>query len=139
MRYVIDASVVIAALVPEENSEAARAVMLEAKLAGVQAPGHLSLEVTNGLLMKHRRELIDSDYLHDALDRFTAYGVTLDTPRDRDQVLKRGLDLAERQGLTMYDAAYLELATRDGMILATFDKALRRAAVALGLDVAPPA
>lgn len=36
--------------------------------------------------------------------------------------------LGQRHGLTLYDAAYLELALRLGVPLATFDAALARAA-----------
>lgn len=40
--------------------------------------------------------------------------------------------LAQEYGLTVYDAAYLELAMRDGLPLATFDKALKSAANKVG-------
>jgi predicted nucleic acid-binding protein len=43
--------------------------------------------------------------------------------------------LAERHGLTLYDATYLELSLRRGLPLATFDAALRRAATATGADL----
>jgi predicted nucleic acid-binding protein len=46
--------------------------------------------------------------------------------------------LAERHRLTTYDAAYLELALRLALPLATLDEALRRAAVAERLPVLPP-
>jgi predicted nucleic acid-binding protein len=48
------------------------------------------------------------------------------------------LQLARRFALSVYDAAYLELATRRGLHLATKDTALRTAASALGLLWTPP-
>jgi predicted nucleic acid-binding protein len=42
--------------------------------------------------------------------------------------------LARQQGLTAYDAAYLELAVRRGAALATQDKELLRAAEACGIE-----
>ena len=45
------------------------------------------------------------------------------------------LRLAEEHQLTTYDAAYLELAERRGLALATLDEELRRAAEARGLDL----
>ena len=45
------------------------------------------------------------------------------------------LQLAERHRLTMYDAAYLELARRRGLPLASLDAELRRAAQAEGFAV----
>ena len=44
-------------------------------------------------------------------------------------------DMAEDLGLTIYDAAYLELALRRAMPLATLDKALARAAIAAGAEL----
>ena len=46
------------------------------------------------------------------------------------------LSLAQGQALSAYDAAYLDLAIHDGLPLATRDKALRRAARALGVPLA---
>jgi predicted nucleic acid-binding protein len=45
------------------------------------------------------------------------------------------LGLADRFGLTIYDAAYLEVARRQGLPLATGDHALRQAARALSIDI----
>ena len=47
--------------------------------------------------------------------------------------------LAGRRGLTVYDAAYLELAERRDLPLATLDAALARAAVSAGVQVLPSA
>ena len=43
--------------------------------------------------------------------------------------------LARRHGLTFYDAAYLELAMRERIALATLDQALARAAIAEGVPL----
>lgn len=45
------------------------------------------------------------------------------------------LELADRYGLTVYDAAYVELAGRRGLPLATLDEDMRRAGAALGLHL----
>ena len=45
------------------------------------------------------------------------------------------LALARRHGLTVYDAAYLELATRENLSLATLDGPLAAAARAEGVPV----
>jgi predicted nucleic acid-binding protein len=47
------------------------------------------------------------------------------------------LELADRHKLSTYDAAYLELAMRLGVKLATLDKDLRKAATAVGVKVIP--
>ena len=43
------------------------------------------------------------------------------------------LQLAERHGLSSYDASYLELAQRKALPLATLDDALRRTAITAGV------
>ena len=57
--------------------------------------------------------------------------VTLDRAPNEADVLS----LARRHQLTVYDAAYLELARRDGLALATLDAALQRAARAEGVGL----
>ncbi|OYW41380.1 MAG: hypothetical protein B7Z42_01040 [Brevundimonas sp. 12-68-7] len=135
--YVIDASVFIAGLVEEDQTQTARALLIDAEVSGAVAPGHVLLEVMNGLLMKERRGFIDRAYREEALNRFLGYGLRLDTARQPGAAHRRTMDLADRHGLTVYDAAYLELAQREGLVLGSLDKALRRAALALGVDIAP--
>ncbi|HVK18281.1 MAG TPA: type II toxin-antitoxin system VapC family toxin [Fimbriiglobus sp.] len=48
------------------------------------------------------------------------------------------LDLARRHNLTEYDAAYLELAARTGLPLATLDNKLKSAAPAAGVALYQP-
>jgi predicted nucleic acid-binding protein len=45
------------------------------------------------------------------------------------------MELARVHRLTVYDAAYLELAAREGVPLATLDSALARAARVEGVEV----
>jgi predicted nucleic acid-binding protein len=135
--YVLDASVFIAGLVDEDQTQAARSLLIEAEVGGVVAPGHVILEVMNGLLMKQRRGLIDADYRQEAVERFLGYGLRLDQARQPGAASRKTLELADRHGLTVYDAAYLELAQRENRVLGTFDKALRRAAASLGIVAAP--
>ncbi|MGA3024296.1 MAG: type II toxin-antitoxin system VapC family toxin [Bryobacteraceae bacterium] len=48
------------------------------------------------------------------------------------------LDLAERHSLTVYDAAYLDLALREGLPLASLDNALCKAALNSGVVLFQP-
>ena len=54
------------------------------------------------------------------------------------RALHETLALARAEELTAYDAAYLELAMRHGLPLATRDAALRRSAARLGVSLLPP-
>lgn len=58
-------------------------------------------------------------------------------PETNDHASTETLSLARQHGLSIYDAAYLELALRLGAPLATLDTELRATAKALGLHVLP--
>jgi len=126
--FVIDPSVALAWLLPDETTEQAKVVQGKIE-AGAQAwiPAHWWLEVGNGLLMAERRGRITSHKVDHALTLLN----TLPLEEDEDtaeQVAVRTFALARKHGLTIYDAAYLELAQRRGAVLATFDDALLKAA-----------
>ena len=50
-------------------------------------------------------------------------------------VFNRTQTLCRKHGLTAYDAAYLEIAMRDGLSMATVDEDLKRAAIAEAVEV----
>ena len=52
-----------------------------------------------------------------------------------DHAMKASLALARAQNLSVYDAAYLELAMRRGLPLATLDERLKTAAAATGVSI----
>jgi predicted nucleic acid-binding protein len=94
-------------------------------------------EVGNGLLMAYRRKRITFDQIDGFLTRLKA--LPIDTAQ---QVPTEILDLelpaiAQKHSLTNYDAAYLALAMRFRLPLATTDAELRRAAAAAGVAIVP--
>ena len=94
-------------------------------------PAHWATEVMNGLLVAQRRGRIDAE-------RVARFGVDLSAlpiriePGHPPTSWNGVIDLAMEHGLTAYDAAYLELALRLELRLATSDQALRRAAMSAG-------
>ncbi|MEK6599418.1 MAG: type II toxin-antitoxin system VapC family toxin [Deltaproteobacteria bacterium] len=52
-----------------------------------------------------------------------------------DHAMREILSIGREQGLSSYDAAYLELAMRHGLALATRDTALRKAAKKSGVKL----
>ena len=126
--YVIDPSVALAWLLPDETNARADAVR-QAVETGADAwiPTHWWLEVSNALLMAERRGRITRDGVAHAMSLVEALPLEEDE-ETAGQIAARTLALARKHGLTVYDAAYLELAHRRGAILATFDDQLRRAA-----------
>jgi predicted nucleic acid-binding protein len=124
---VLDASVILAVALPDEdNEDAARAVDLMAR-GGALLPVHWLLEVANGLLIAERRKRISRDVRKKALGYIVSLPFDLDD-RLRDLAWTSVTELAVAYGLTLYDAVYLELALRSGLPLASLDGKLRAAA-----------
>ena len=89
-------------------------------------PAHWPTEVSNGLLMGFRRKRIQPGYPEMFWDQLAALPIEIEPPLTPAQS-KTVLALCEQHGLTVYDAAYLELAKRRGLPLATQDSALAKA------------
>ena len=91
-------------------------------------------EVGNGLVMAYRRKRITRDQIQGFLERVKALPIDAAeyTPA---QVLEIPA-VAQEHNLTNYDAAYLGVAIRFGLPLATTDAELRLAADAAGVGVA---
>ena len=94
---------------------------------GAWVPGLWRLEVANILEMGVRRGRHDADFRDATLADLALLPVRVDPDTDR-QAWGATAQLAARQRLTLYDAAYLELARRRGLPLATLDRELRTAA-----------
>jgi predicted nucleic acid-binding protein len=95
-------------------------------------PTHWRLEVANALIMAERRKRASQADITEALNLIQALPVITDEETAR----RSGSDtaaLARQYGLTVYNAAYLELAMRQGATLATDDSLLRQAAAAAGV------
>jgi predicted nucleic acid-binding protein len=127
LSLVIDSSITLAWHFKDEQTAQSRAVLKQVVEAGAIVPALWRFEIANALLMAVRRKRID----HGFRDRALAHLGTLAIITDREseeQAWKASVRLAERHGLTVYDAAYLELAQRRRLPLATLDAALVRAA-----------
>ena len=124
---VIDGSTTLGFLMSDEQAPSALDA-LDAVERGVPTfvPAHWPLEVANGLLAAERRRRATHADVTEALQ------VDRDTTR---HVAGETAGLARQYGLTIYDAAYLELAMRLGAMLATSDTALARAAKKAGVAV----
>lgn len=90
-------------------------------------------EVGNGLLMAHRRKRITFDQIDGFLTRLKALPIEA-AQQAQSEVLELPA-VALKHGLTNYDAAYLALALRLRVPLATKDADLRRAATVSGVEI----
>ena len=126
--FVVDASMAFGWVLPSQASSEAN-TLLERVEAGASAvvPALWFLEVANGLLAAQRRRVITAEERERALERLSSLAFTVDE-EDARNAFGSTSKLAEKYGLTVYDAAYLELALRRELPLATRDRALCSAA-----------
>lgn len=101
----------------------------------VPRPWHL--EVTNAIALGERRNRATLMPAAAFIADLEALPITVDTETEL-RAWTDTLDLARRHGLTGYDAAYLELAVRLAVPLATLDKQLLAAAPAAGVTIFQP-
>ncbi len=134
MSFVLDNSVALAWCFEDEQTPAISALLDRLVESGASAPMLWPLEALNGLMVAQRRRRIDTA----ARAQFAAFlqdlPVRIDT-QTVDQVWGPTSALAGQFGLTIYDAAYLELAQRRRLPLATLDRDLRRAASAVEVEL----
>lgn len=132
---VIDASVVAAWVLPDENGETAAALVACAPGQSLAVPFHFPAEIGNVVVTAERRGRSTPEQTRIARDGVRILSFDIDAG-GFDPVWGAAHPLSVRHGLTLYDALYLELALRLNLPLATFDKALRRAAEAEGVRLA---
>ena len=131
---IIDCSIAMAWCFSDERSPVGDQVQdrLVDEIAIV--PAHWFLEVTNVLAMAEKRGRISVSDSALFLQLIQEFAIEID-----DEIPARSFDhvlpLCRSQKLTSYDAAYLDLALRRRLPLATLDKQLSRAARALGIEV----
>ena len=137
-RLVLDCSVAVAWCFEDEASPALDALLDRVQADGAIVPPLWTLEVANVLLGAARRLRLTRETMHERLTLLDMLPVETDGQGNGPVWRSTVLALADTETLTMYDATYLELAIRRGLVLATSDKALRRAATRRGVTVAPP-
>lgn len=134
MSHVLDGSVTLAWLHRDETTSAVEQVFARLSKAGAWVPTLWRLEVANVLETNVRRGRYGAGFRDSAISDLAVFPIQVDSETDR-QAWGATLRLAGRHRLTLYDAAYLELALRRGLALATLDKDLRAAGKAEGLEL----
>jgi predicted nucleic acid-binding protein len=131
---VLDTSVALAWVYIQERSAAIAAVFDQITEAGAWVPSLWRLEVANVLEMGVRRGRNDATFRDATLADFELLPIQSDS-ETVEHAWQSTLRLAERHRLTVYDAAYLELAMRRGLPLATLDRDLRTAAAVVNVTL----
>jgi predicted nucleic acid-binding protein len=135
MAVVFDCSVTLAWFLKDERTAFTDTAFELLESTECWVPFIWRLEFPNALLVAERKRRVGREQRLEILDSAAQLFLRA------DQTLPdiRGLSaLAERRGLTAYDASYLELAARSGFDLVTLDRALADAAAAEGVAVHSP-
>jgi predicted nucleic acid-binding protein len=132
-QFVVDASTVLTWCFPDEHSEQAQRISDLFKQGGTAiVPPFWPHEVLSALLAGERRKRISAPLIQAFLDDLSALPITLEI-FETAYVFTDIHSLCREHGLTPYDAAYLDLAIRTGLPLATLDQDLIRAGRAVSI------
>jgi predicted nucleic acid-binding protein len=134
MTFVVDSSIALTWCFEDEAIPSADALLVRLTNDGAYAPSLWPLEVLNVLVMAQRHGRITSEDRQDRIELLRALPITIDAETAAQAWIMTNR-LAERYRLTLYDAAYLELAQRLDLPLATLDVDLREAAKTLGVSL----
>ena len=133
-RFVLDCSIAMAWCFADEADAVADSVLDRLSEDTALVPSVWPLEVANVLLVAERRDRITAAHAARFLDLLSALPIVVDeTTQARAWGPVRSL--GREHGLSSYDAAYLELAMRAGVPLASRDSVLRSGAEACGVPV----
>lgn len=134
MSFVVDNSIALAWCFEDEQTQPVMDLLDRVVESGAVVPSLWPLEALNGLLVAERRKRLDATRRQRLTGFLRGLPITLDL-ETAGQAWTTTARLAERYRLTSYDAAYLELAQRRKLPLATLDVALVKAAKALGVTL----
>lgn len=132
-RFVMDASVTLGWLLPDEGTAEAQRILLMLRASQALVPALWPLEVANAILAAQRRNRLGRAEARQALLAVGDLRIGIEPLQAAD--MPRVWTLALEQKLSVYDAAYLDLAVRNRIPLATLDRDLRRAAASIGVEL----
>jgi predicted nucleic acid-binding protein len=136
MAFVLDCSVTLAWLLPDEDGAAVDALAEELARTTAVVPAIWPYEVVNALQVAQRRARIGDDDLIRVWSALAALPIDIEAVA-KDHAFSAVAHLGRRLGITCYDAAYVELAERRKLPLATLDARLRKACASLKIAVLP--
>jgi predicted nucleic acid-binding protein len=131
MTFVLDASVTMSWYLTNEASAAGELAFDRLGATGAAVPILWWFEVRNALVANERRGRLDAAATVGILTHLDSLPIRLDVAQQSEELLA----LARDHRLTVYDAAYLELARRLDAPLATLDRQLAAAARAAAVPL----
>jgi predicted nucleic acid-binding protein len=131
MAFVLDASVSACWAFADEDHPAADLAFSSLQTEEAVVPALWWFEVRNILVVNERRGRINEQETDFFLRALALFRIRIDRDPEHAGVLR----IARTQGLSVYDAAYLELAYREKLPLATLDRRLGEAARLMGVQL----
>ena len=132
MNFVLDCSIAMAWCFEDEATDFTDSLLESLAQVSVLVPSIWSLEVANVLAISERRGRTNQAKITQFLRLLGNLPIIVDA-KTVEKAFTDVLTLARTHKLTSYDAAYLELALREGLPLATLDERLKRAALNIGV------
>ncbi|MDO8699141.1 MAG: type II toxin-antitoxin system VapC family toxin [Rhodoferax sp.] len=133
MPFVLDNSVVTGWYLPSQATDYSNAIAIRLEEDRALVPQLWQLELANVLKTACTKGKLTQNQARQILDTLSQLPIEVDAgaaPGSRQL-----FELAMRYDLSSYDAAYLELAMRHGLPMATQDEQLKLAAQAAGIDL----
>jgi predicted nucleic acid-binding protein len=127
IRIVADASIIGNILLEDEQGDHMDSLLEFVSTADLVEPAHWPIESCGLLLKAARRRRLSATHRDTALGQ--AQGLIALAEIETGNRLGAVIDLARQHHISIYDAAYLELAIRMELPLLTSDKGLRSASV----------
>lgn len=132
VEFVLDASVTVAWCFSDESTAQTTALLESLETGKAFVPAIWPLEISNVLLSAQKRQRISYADSVQFLELLQNINIQIDL-ETVDKSFHEIFSLAHTENLTTYDAAYLELAMRLGIPLATKDRLLQQACTRLGV------
>ncbi len=136
--FVLDCSITMAWCFEDESNEYTDTILENLNHSTAIVPTIWPLEVANVLLLSKKKKRITEIQSASFIDALAALPIVVDASTAY-RAMHSVFVLAGQSDLTIYDAAYLELAVREGIPLLTLDKGLIKAAKKLHIPLKPNA
>jgi predicted nucleic acid-binding protein len=134
MNFILDASVALSWCFADEATPTSKHLLRQLETSIAHVPAVWRLEVGNALLSAIRRQRLTPADATEFLFLVDQLNIEIDLAMS-ERANHEIFFLAQAQELTTYDAAYLDLAMRRALPLATRDHALIAAAKRVGVDI----
>lgn len=132
--FVLDCSITLAWCFEDESNDYTDNILENLQTATAVVPTIWPLEVANVLLLSKKKKRITEVQAASFIDALSELPIVVD-PSTTSRAMHSIFALANQSDLTIYDAAYLELAIREEIPLLTLDKALIKAAKKLNIPL----